>query len=62
MVRLFFISIKDCFLVVISAEGVTLVLEVPNLLDLAVQLKRISVQYNVSTFKLFFDVPILPTA
>ena len=62
MVRLFFISIKDCFLVVISAEGVTLVLEVPNLLDLAVQLKRISVQYNVSTFKLFFDAPILPTA
>ena len=62
MVRLSFISIKDCFLVVISAEGVTLVLEVPNLLDLAVQLKRISVQYNVSTFKLFFDVPILPTA
>ena len=62
MVRLFFISIKDCFLVVISAEGVTLVLEVPNLLDLAVQLKRISVQFNVSTFKLFFDVPILPTA
>ena len=62
MVRLSFISIKDCFLVVISAEGVTLVLEVPNLLDLAVQLKRISVQYNVSTFKLFFDVPILPNA
>ena len=62
MVRLSFISIKDCFLVVISAEGVTLVLEVPNLLDLAVQLKRISVQYNVSTFKLFFDVPKLPTA
>ena len=62
MVRLFFISIKDCFLVVISAEGVTLVLEVPNLLDLAVQLKRISVQFNVSTFKLFFDVPLLPTA